>query len=109
MKKIIEFFKKLFLKEKPKPVLLTEQPKVVETKPVVTEEVITYDYKAVQCETGYEETVKSYSKLKKGTTFFMSNRDNTGCYSITGSSKTPGKRTLRKNIKTFTSCEECTK
>jgi hypothetical protein len=106
MKKIIEFFKKLFLKEKPKPVVTV---KPVVTKPVVTEDVVTYDYKAVQCETGYEETVKSYSKLKKGTTFFMSNRDNTGCYSITGTSKTPGKRTLRKNIKTFTSCEECTK
>jgi hypothetical protein len=109
MKSIIEFFKKLFFKEKPKSTVKINPPKVVNTKPVDTEDVLTYDYKSVHCDTGYEQTVKSYSKLKKGTTFFMSNRDYTGCYTITGTSKTPGKRTLRKNIKTFTSCEECTK
>lgn len=109
----IETVKGWFKQELPKQYTKSEPiikkvDKVVEIAGKI-EEFITYDYNVVQCETGYQETVKSYSKLKKGTVIFMSNRDNTGCYSINGLSKTPGKRTLRKNIKTFTSCEECTK
>lgn len=96
---------KEYIKSKP---IIEKIDKVVEIADKI-EELITYDYNVVQCDTGYQETVKSYSKLKKGTVFFMSNRDNTGCYSIYGLSKTSGKRTLRKNIKTFTSCEDCIK
>lgn len=113
IKSFIDTIKGWFKKELPKEYIKAEPiiknvDKVVEIADKV-EELITYDYNVVHCDTGYKETVKSYSKLKKGTVFFMSNRDNTGCYSVVGASKTPGKRTLRKNIKTFTSCEECIK
>ena len=113
IKSFIDTIKGWFKKELPKQYIKAEPiiekvDKVVEIADKV-EELITYDYNVVHCETGYKETVKSYSKLKKGVVFFMSNRDNTGCYSVVGTSKTPGKRTLRKNIKTFVSCEECIK
>jgi hypothetical protein len=113
IKSFIDTIKGWFKQELPKQYTKSEPiikkvDKVVEIADKI-EELITYDYDAVHCETGYQETVKSYSKLKKGTVFFMTNRDNTGCYSITSSSKTPGKRTLRKNLKTFASCEECPK
>lgn len=113
IKSFIEKVKGWFKQELPKQYIkadpiIKKVDKIVEIADKI-EELITYDYNVVQCETGYEETVKSYSKLKKRTVFFMANRDNTGCYSVTSSSETPGKRTLRKNIKTFTSCEECTK
>jgi hypothetical protein len=113
IKSLIKTIKGWFQKELPTEYKKVE-PTVEKIEKVVevvekVEEVITYDYNSVHCESGYIETVKSYNKLKKGTVFFMSNRDNTGCYTITGKSKTAGKRTLRKNIKTFTSCEDCKK
>lgn len=99
-KKLIDLIKKLLgLGSKPKP---TVTPPTV--TPTVAEEM--FYYTAEQCETAHMETVSSFKELVVGNIFFMSNRENTGCYKITGGA-TEGKRSLARNIRIFDDCTTC--
>ena len=100
LKKIIEIIKKL-LGIKPKPTPTSTPPTVT---PTVAEEM--FYYTAEHCETGHMETVSSFKELVVGNIFFISNRENTGCYKVTGGA-TEGRRSLARNIRIFDECSAC--
>lgn len=100
-KKLINFIKRLFGFNKSTPNVTPTTPTIT---PTIFEEL--YYYTAEQCETGHVETVGSFQRLVVGNIFFLNNRENTGCYRVTGGSS-EGNKKLSRKIRVFDDCVPC--